>query len=1237
MVRNVTLRGIRQHAVGLGLLWLVVGGAVTSATHAQCGTANESQTIEGEQQSFIYGAEMGSAFASKGDNDGSTVMVVGVPLASAQGVAMAGKAIVYRRFNPGDAWQFEAELTAPDGEFLDLFGSAVAMWIPGSTDRIFVGAPNAGATPGSEKGAVYTFERIAGVWTYVSKIAPTDSGLGDFGAVMGCDGPLVIGDPAYNLSANTNDSDVGRVFVYSISTATPVLTSTVPSPNPTEGGRFGNSISVSGSEFVVGQGNGINGIHFPPVHHYEIVLNQPTLRQTLTGDVGLEYFGYSVSLEAGDNMLLIGAPGRVPQPDGATLPDAGSAHLYKRLNSNSPWVRYQTLTRDVPEAWDRFGESVTFISNFSYPPGQRIMYACAGAPGCDPSGLGQTGAAFVFRNVSGVWQQQPVIAPPATVDHLNDKFGLFMHGLTLNFLSNLGGLIVGAPFEDTDIASDAGAAHSYIVYNQGTQNEQVLSEDFDGEGRFGQDIDISGDTMVVGAQFEDSHRVIEGGTADVFNRTGGTWHRAQTLVAPGTGSGDHLGRAVAISGDYIAVAAPDYDDLPGGPGGVDCGSVAIFRWDGVSWVFHQRILAPDRQTFDAFGASVDMSGSLLIVGATGDNNVNGSNAGSAYVFQRDASNQYAYQSTLVASDGAASDRFGVSVAIGTVSQTIPPVANTVAMVGAYAHDAAGSNGGAVYAFRRDPIVGGVVWNQVQKLNVAAAGDNFGYRSCLSGTTFASTAPVDDVSGVVDAGSVHLFSSSNAGNSWTFTGSITAPDRATADWFGSDIAISGADMIVGAQNDDEATNTNAGSAYRFRLVSGTWTYQQKLLKFSGAAGDEFGTAVGVSGGTFAIGAPLDDSTTGTNTGSVTTYDLAVVGPGFAAHPADVTACVNAPITFGVVPSGAGPFSYQWQHETAPNVWTAIPLTGVVSGIGTTTGQGTATLTFTSVSPSVTRRLRCPVGNACSIVPSNPATLTVTGNVAPTITSQPASTAACVGSPATLTAGASGSEPLTYQWLKDGVNVAGATAPSLSFPAAALTDDASYTCVVTNGCGSTVTTAAELTVEAPLEFAHQPLDVTACVGDYVGFFADFEASPSIPHMAFLWQSRDGTGLWSDVPSSSACSTVGSGWQWSLLNVGCLVDNTVTEYRVMAVTAAGCIVTSRTATLTVSCNSCDTIDYNNDGLFPDTADIDDFLSVFSGASCSNAPHCGDIDFNNDGLFPDTLDIDSLLSVFSGGPCLR
>jgi hypothetical protein len=65
------------------------------------------------------------------------------------------------------------------------------------------------------------------------------------------------------------------------------------------------------------------------------------------------------------------------------------------------------------------------------------------------------------------------------------------------------------------------------------------------------------------------------------------------------------------------------------------------------------------------------------------------------------------------------------------------------------------------------------------------------------------------------------------------------------------------------------------------------------------------------------------------------------------------------------------------------------------------------------------------------------------------------------------------------------------------------------------------------------------------------------------------------------------------------------------------------------------CSDIDFNNDGLFPDTADIDDLLSVFSGGACSNPAGCDTIDFNADGLFPDTEDIDDFLTVFGGGTC--
>jgi hypothetical protein len=72
-----------------------------------------------------------------------------------------------------------------------------------------------------------------------------------------------------------------------------------------------------------------------------------------------------------------------------------------------------------------------------------------------------------------------------------------------------------------------------------------------------------------------------------------------------------------------------------------------------------------------------------------------------------------------------------------------------------------------------------------------------------------------------------------------------------------------------------------------------------------------------------------------------------------------------------------------------------------------------------------------------------------------------------------------------------------------------------------------------------------------------------------------------------------------------------------------------------LPTACVACDTIDFNADTLFPDDADLVDFLSVLAGGACSTNA-CNDIDFNNDGLFPDDADLIAFLNVLAGGDCL-
>jgi hypothetical protein len=63
-----------------------------------------------------------------------------------------------------------------------------------------------------------------------------------------------------------------------------------------------------------------------------------------------------------------------------------------------------------------------------------------------------------------------------------------------------------------------------------------------------------------------------------------------------------------------------------------------------------------------------------------------------------------------------------------------------------------------------------------------------------------------------------------------------------------------------------------------------------------------------------------------------------------------------------------------------------------------------------------------------------------------------------------------------------------------------------------------------------------------------------------------------------------------------------------------------------------SCDPIDFNNNGIFPEDQDVTDFFSVLAGSACAT---CNDIDFNNNGVFPEDQDVVDFFNVLAGGTC--
>lgn len=261
-------------------------------------------------------------------------------------------------------------------------------------------------------------------------------------------------------------------------------------------------------------------------------------------------------------------------------------------------------------------------------------------------------------------------------------------------------------------------------------------------------------------------------------------------------------------------------------------------WPAMSAV-QSRLTASDGGPRDRFGEAVAVSGDTALVGMPYEDDYTG--AGAAYVFVR-SGGVWTQQARLTAADGLDFDWFGESVALS----------GDTALVGAR-HDTVGSNAdqGSAYVFTRS----GTSWTQQDKLtaDAGAGGDELG-----------SSVALDDGTAVVGGtGSAYVFTRS--GTTWSQQDELVA-DGAAAGWFGSSVAVSGDTALVGAFHVTVGADADQGSAYVFTRSGTTWAQQDRLLATDGAAGDNLGRAVSLSGDTALVGAPGDDNGPTTNQGS-----------------------------------------------------------------------------------------------------------------------------------------------------------------------------------------------------------------------------------------------------------------------------------------------------------------------------------------------------------------------------------
>jgi hypothetical protein len=175
------------------------------------------------------------------------------------------------------------------------------------------------------------------------------------------------------------------------------------------------------------------------------------------------------------------------------------------------------------------------------------------------------------------------------------------------------------------------------------------------------------------------------------------------------------------------------------------------------------------------------------------------------------------------------------------------ISGDTAIVGAQNEDEKGTNSGSAYIFER---VGGS-WSEKIKLTASDGVDfdSFGFSVSISGDAAIVGAYREDEKGL-DSGSAYIFE--RIGGSWSEVMKLTASDGGDGDYFGYSVSISGDRAIVGAYFDDEK-GSDAGSAYIFERVGGSWSELTKLTASNADLYDWFGGSVSISGDTSIVGA------------------------------------------------------------------------------------------------------------------------------------------------------------------------------------------------------------------------------------------------------------------------------------------------------------------------------------------------------------------------------------------------
>lgn len=278
--------------------------------------------------------------------------------------------------------------------------------------------------------------------------------------------------------------------------------------------------------------------------------------------------------------------------------------------------------------------------------------AIVGAPDWGFGAFSGTGRAWVYRHNAGTWTLEQELVPSNGT--LYDSCGARV-----------------AVWGDTLAVSNSSADTVTIFdYSGGTWSETTTLSSPAAGGSFPSGLVMKNNTLVAGDSWQSVGGLLHAGGVHVFERIGGVWTHQQEITAPIPNDEEFFGDSVGFDQDVIVVGVPndDFDFY------VQAGKAHVYRKVGGTWQHEARLEPSLPRAYAGFGRIVAVSGNRIVTASSYDSVSHINSGGAAYAYEWDG-NTWIGGDPFYPAVSASNPGFGMSAALG----------GDTAMVGNYEH------------------------------------------------------------------------------------------------------------------------------------------------------------------------------------------------------------------------------------------------------------------------------------------------------------------------------------------------------------------------------------------------------------------------------------------------------------------------------------------------------------------------------------------------------------------------